>query len=119
MFGGMESKQGLLLIDDCITGTIKLFLSDHKDPLNIGSSEQVSINQMISIIEDISNYNIEKNFQLDKPLGVRGRSSDNTKIKEVLSWEPEVSLKDGLTKTYNWIYNQLQSGNNSNKFTKF
>ena len=74
---------------------------------------------MISIIEDISNYNIEKNFQLDKPLGVRGRSSDNTKIKEVLSWEPEMSLKDGLTKTYNWIYNQLQSGNSSNKFTKF
>ena len=119
VWGDGEQTRTFAYIDDCITGTIKLFLSDHKDPLNIGSSEQVSINQMISIIEDISNYNIEKNFQLDKPLGVRGRSSDNTKIKEVLSWEPEVSLKDGLTKTYNWIYNQLQSGNNSNKFTKF
>ena len=119
VWGDGEQTRTFAYIDDCITGTIKLFLSDHKDPLNIGSSEQVSINQMISIIEDISNYNVEKNFQLDKPLGVRGRSSDNTKIKEVLSWEPKVSLKDGLTKTYNWIYNQLQSGSNSNKFTKF
>ena len=119
VWGDGEQTRTFAYIDDCITGTIKLFLSDHKDPINIGSSEQVSINQMINIIEDISNYNIEKNFQLDKPLGVRGRSSDNTKIKEVLSWEPQVSLKDGLTKTYNWIYNQLKSGNNSDKFTKF
>ena len=94
-------------------------MSNHQEPTNIGSSEQVSINQMINIIEEISEYKVEKNFQLNMPLGVRGRSSDNTKIKQVLSWEPQVSLKEGLTKTYNWIYNQLMTKENTSKFTKF
>ena len=119
VWGDGEQTRTFAYIDDCINGTLKLFMSDHRDPINIGSSEQVSINQMINIIEDLANYKIKKNYQLDKPLGVRGRSSDNTKIREILSWEPQISLREGLTKTYDWIFQQLNSGENSNKFTSY
>ena len=119
VWGDGEQTRTFAYIDDCINGTLKLFSSDYREPLNIGSSEQVSINQMINIIEDIAEYKVNKNYQLDKPLGVRGRSSDNTKINQVLSWEPKITLRDGLNKTYNWIYSQLMSGENTNKFTKF
>ena len=119
VWGDGEQTRTFAFIDDCVDGTLNLFTSDCMEPLNIGSSEQVSINQMINIIEDIADYKVTKNYQLHKPLGVRGRSSDNTKINKILSWEPKISLKDGLTKTYSWIYNQLLSGENTNKFTKF
>jgi len=119
VWGDGEQTRTFAYIDDCIIGTLKLFLSDHGDPINIGSSEQVSINQMIDTIEDIADYKVKRNYQLDKPLGVRGRSSNNEKIKEVLSWEPQISLREGLTKTYHWINNQLLHSDNTNKFTKF
>ena len=76
-------------------------LSNCRNVLNIGSEEQVSINQMIKIIEDISGYNVEKNYQLDKPKGVRGRSSNNDMVRAKLGWDFEVSLKSGLEITYN------------------
>ena len=74
---------------------------------------------MIEMIEEIGEYRVEKNYQLDKPKGVRGRSSDNEKIKKLLSWEPSISLKNGLEITYKWIYDQINSGDNTKKFTKF
>ena len=119
VWGDGEQTRTFAYIDDCVNGTLKLFMSDYAEPLNIGSSEQVSINQMINMIEDIAEYKVQKNYQLDKPLGVRGRSSNNTKINEILSWEPSITLKEGLNKTYDWIYSQLISGENTNKFTKF
>ena len=72
---------------------------------------------MISIIEEIGDFKVEKEYLLDKPKGVRGRSSDNTKINRDLKWAPSIKLKDGLTKTYKWIYDQIKSGDNSKKFT--
>ena len=108
-----------MYIDDCIKGTFKIFESKSTDVFNLGSSEQVSINQMINIIEEIAGYKVEKNYQLDKPKGVRGRSSDNEKIKKLLSWEPSISLKIGLGHTYKWIYDQISSGENTKKFSKF
>ena len=102
-----------MFIDDCIEGTKKLFNSNLKDVYNIGSDEQVSINQMISTIEDIADIKVNKNYLLDKPKGVRGRSSDNVKIKKDLNWVPSTKLKDGLKKTYKWIHNQIISGDNS------
>ena len=99
-------------------GNKKIFHSNLKDPYNLGSSEQVSINQMISIIEDIADYNVDKKYLLDKPKGVRGRSSDNTKIINDLNWSPNIKLKDGLEKTYEWVHNQINSGDNSSKFTR-
>ena len=75
--------------------------------------------QMINIIEEISNYKVQKNYQLDKPKGVRGRSSDNEKLKNLISWEPSIALKKGLENTYKWIYEQIKSGENTKKFTRF
>ena len=97
-----------------------MFESNHSDPINIGSDEQVSINQMIEKIEIISGINkLNKNYQLDKPKGVRGRSSNNDLIKKVLNWSYQMSLKDGLEKTYKWIESEMaQSGSNLNRFTK-
>ena len=96
----------------------KIFNSDSTEVFNLGSAEQVSINQLIDIIEDIAKYKVERNYQLDKPKGVRGRSSDNQKIKETFNWSPEIKLYDGLKITYDWIYNQIKSGENTRKFTR-
>ena len=88
--------------------------------MNIGSDEQVSINQMIEIIENISGIsNLKKNYQLDKPKGVRGRSSNNDFAKKVLNWSYKMSLKEGLTKTFKWIENEMtREGSNISRFTK-
>ena len=107
-----------MYIDDCILGTKKIFNSNCNEVLNLGSSEQVSINQLIDLIEDIAEYSVEKNYLLNKPKGVRGRSSDNTKIKKILNWSPSINLKSGLQKTYNWIESDILSGSNLKKFTK-
>ena len=115
---GDESKPKFLFIDDCLKGTFDLFQSDHYEPLNIGSEEQVSINQMISIIEEIASYKVEKNYQLDKPLGVRGRSSNNELVNKKLNWKPLLNLKQGLELTYSWIYDQMTSGSNIDKFIR-
>ena len=96
----------------------KLPSNSFTDVFNVGSEEQVSINQMINIIEEIANYKVSKNYQLDKPKGVRGRSSDNSFIGDQIGWKPSYSLKEGLTKTYNWISKQIASGTNIDKFSK-
>ena len=120
VWGDGEQTRTFLYVDECVEGTLRLFKSDHSDPINIGSDEQVSINQMIGIIEDISGINkLNKNYQLDKPKGVRGRSSNNDLVKKVLNWSYQMSLKDGLMKTYDWIENEMdKKGSNLSKFTK-
>ena len=107
-----------MFIKDCIIGTKMLFESNEKAVLNIGSEEQVSINQMIQLIEEISDYKVNKNYQLDKPKGVRGRSSNNDLIKKTIGWDSKITLKEGLKETYNWIYTQMTSGLNNNKFSR-
>jgi GDP-D-mannose 3',5'-epimerase len=119
VWGDGKQTRSFMFIDDCIQGTFKIFNCDSSEVYNLGSSEQVSINQMIEMIEDIGEYKVKKNYQLDKPKGVRGRSSDNEQIKKLLSWEPSISLKKGLETTYKWIYDQINSGENTKKFTKF
>tara|TARA_B100000686_G_C16626805_1_gene882327 strand:+ start:105 stop:1100 length:996 start_codon:yes stop_codon:yes gene_type:complete len=118
VWGDGEQTRSFMYISDCVEGTKKIFNSNLTDPYNVGSDEQVSINQMISMIEEIADYKVERNYLPDKPKGVRGRSSDNTKIIKDLSWSPKVSLKQGLSQTYHWILEQIKSGNNLNKFTK-
>ena len=113
---GLQTRS-FMYIDDCIEGTKKLFFSDYSEPLNIGSEEQVSINEMIEIIENISGSKIEKKYLLDKPLGVRGRSSNNDLARKKINWDTTISLKDGLTKTYNWIYRDIKKNIKNNKFT--
>ena len=116
---GMQTRT-FLYVDDCIEGTLRLFESDYSEPVNIGSDEQVSINQMIEIIEDISGIKkLERVYQLDKPKGVRGRSSNNDLVKEVLNWSFKIKLKEGLKKTYDWISDETsKEGSNLNRFTK-
>jgi len=118
VWGDGEQTRSFMYISDCLEGTKKVFNSKFSNPYNVGSNEQVSINQMISMIEQIADYKVEKEYLLDKPKGVRGRSSDNTKIEKDLKWSPSMSLKEGLNSTYKWIYEQLKSGENTQKFVK-
>ena len=120
VWGDGEQTRTFLYVDECVEGTLRLFESNFSDPVNIGSDEQVSINQMINIIEDISSTKtLKKNYQLDKPKGVRGRSSNNDLVKKVLNWSYKMTLKDGLSKTYKWIENEMsQKSSNINRFTK-
>jgi len=120
VWGDGEQTRTFLYIDDCIEGTLRLFESNFSEPLNIGSDEQVSINQMIDILEKITNSpKLNRNYQLDKPKGVRGRSSNNDLSKKVLNWSYQISLHEGLKKTYKWIFDELNNrGSNLSKFTK-
>ncbi len=120
VWGDGKQTRTFLFIDDCLDGTIRLFDSDYSEPVNIGSDEQVSINQMIDVIEEIANYkNLKKQYQLDKPKGVRGRSSNNDLIKKILNWSYGISLKEGLSKTYEWIEGEMtKKGSNLSRFTK-
>jgi len=120
VWGDGEQTRTFLYVDECVEGTLRLFESDYSEPVNIGSDEQVSINQMIGIIEEISGSSkFKKNYQLEKPKGVRGRSSNNDLVKKVLNWSYKMSLKEGLTKTFRWIDEQINTkGINNNRFTK-
>ena len=98
-------------IDDCLHGTQSIMESGIIEPINLGSAEMVSINQLVDLVEDIAGIKLKRSYKLDAPKGVRGRSSDNTLIKEKLGWEPSVTLRTGLEKTYAWIIDQMKSGN--------
>ena len=97
-----------------------MFESNYSEPVNIGSDEQESINQKIEIIENVTKTEkLERVYQLDKPKGVRGRSSNNDLVKKILNWSFKIQLKDGLKKTYNWIDNEInKQGSNISRFTK-
>ena len=84
-----------------------LTASEVAEPINIGSSELVSINQLVDIVEEIAAIKLKRNYNLCAPKGVNGRNSDNTKILQLLKWEPNVKLRDGMEKTYRWIYDQM------------
>lgn len=109
IWGDGEQTRSFTYIDDCIEGTIKLMESDIREPLNIGSDQIVSINQMVGILEEIVGINLEKDYDLSAPKGVRGRNSDNTKVKQLLKWAPTISLERGLKETYEWIFKQASS----------
>ena len=118
VWGDGKQTRSFMYIDDCIDWIFKIFFSDFSEPINLGSSEQVSINQLIKIIEKISNYKVKKKYLLNKPKGVRGRSSDNTLIKKVVGWEPNTKLIEGLKYTYSWIHSEISNNSNKNKYTK-
>jgi nucleoside-diphosphate-sugar epimerase len=117
VWGDGEQTRSFMFIDDCIEGTKKIFESNCREVLNIGSEEQVSINQMISIIEEIAGYKVARNYQLDKPKGVRGRSSNNDLVRRKLGWDFKITLKAGLEMTYKWIEKEVNKKLNNNKFT--
>lgn len=106
IWGDGEQTRSFCYIDDCVEGIYRLMNSEFAEPLNLGQDRMVSINELADIIANIAGVRIEKRH-VDGPQGVRGRNSDNTKLREVLGWEPSVSLEDGLAKTYAWIESQV------------
>jgi nucleoside-diphosphate-sugar epimerase len=96
-----------MFIDDCMRGTEMIMNSDIDEPINLGSSELVTINQLVDIVEDIAGIRLKRTFNLNAPKGVNGRNSDNSMILERLEWEPSIRLRDGLEKTYRWIEKQM------------
>jgi nucleoside-diphosphate-sugar epimerase len=109
VWGDGTRTRSFMYIDDCVKGIQMIMMSDILEPINLGSSELVTINQLVEIVEDIAEFKVKRNYDFTKPQGVNGRNSDNTKIKQCLGWEPNVSLHVGLEKTYTWIYKQLVS----------
>lgn len=110
IWGDGHQTRSFMYIDDCIYGVQTIMASDIVDPINLGSAEMVSINQLVGIVEEIAGVKLNRRYKLDAPKGVRGRSSENTLIKELMGWEPSISLRDGMEKTYAWIYDQMISG---------
>jgi GDP-D-mannose 3', 5'-epimerase len=109
VWGDGEQTRSFMFVDDCVQGSRMLMESDVTDPINIGSSELVSINGLIDIISDIAGITVTRRHDLSAPQGVRGRNSDNTMILDKLGWEPSTSLRDGLEVTYAWILDQVRS----------
>jgi nucleoside-diphosphate-sugar epimerase len=96
-----------MFIDDCLKGSLMMMERGISGPLNVGSNELVTINQLVDIVEDIAGVKLERRYNLSAPKGVNGRNSDNTRIQQLLGWQPSISLRDGLTKTYAWIREQM------------
>jgi nucleoside-diphosphate-sugar epimerase len=118
---GLQTRS-FMYIDDCIKGIQDIMYSNIEEPLNLGSSEMVSINELVSIVEDIAGYKLKRTYDLKAPKGVRGRNSENTLIKKYLSWEPSIHLRNGMKKTYDWIseqvVNETRSKKGANRFNK-
>lgn len=113
VWGNGEQTRSFMFIDDCLHGTQMLLNSDYAEPINIGSAEMVTINQLVDIVEAIAGIRLRRRYNLSAPKGVNGRSSDNTLIRQVFGWEPSTSLHDGMEKTYAWIHDQIVQGKTS------
>jgi GDP-D-mannose 3', 5'-epimerase len=109
IWGDGEQTRSFTYIDDCLDGIMRITASDITEPLNLGSDQLVTINQLVDIVEDIAGVKLERRYKLDAPQGVRGRNSDNTRIQKLLGWAPSITLEDGLEKTYHWVYDQLSN----------
>jgi GDP-D-mannose 3', 5'-epimerase len=108
IWGDGEQTRSFCYIDDCVEGIHRLMNSDFPEPLNLGQDRMVSINELADVIAEIAGISIAKSH-VDGPQGVRGRNSDNTKLRQVLGWEPQISLEDGLRRTYVWIEDQVSA----------
>ena len=111
IWGDGNRTRSFMYIDDCVKGVQLVMNSDIIEPINLGSSEMVSINQLVDIVEDIAGLKLQRTYKLDAPQGVMGRNSDNTLIKKYLNWEPSIPLRIGLEKTYAWIYDEYMARN--------
>lgn len=108
VWGDGEQTRTFTYIDDCLKGTFLVTDGDYPDPVNVGSAELVTINQMVDLVASIAGISIERKHDLSAPQGVRGRSSDNTEIRRRYDWEPSTTLAAGLERTYEWVYEQVK-----------
>ncbi len=106
IWGDGTQTRSFMYIDDCVRGTLEITAGDVTEPLNLGSSELVTINQLVDIAEEIAGARLERRYVLDAPRGVNGRNSDNTRLRAALGWEPSIRLRDGLERTYAWIHDE-------------
>jgi nucleoside-diphosphate-sugar epimerase len=110
IWGTGEQTRSFMYIDDCVYGTQRIMESDVDEPINLGSSELVTINQLVDIVEEIAGVTLKRKYNLSAPKGVNGRNSDNTMILERLGWEPSTRLREGMEKTYRWIEGEIERG---------
>ena len=110
IWGDGHQTRSFTYIDDCIRGTLAITDSSIDVPINLGSSELVTINGLVDIVEEIAGIQLQRDYNLSAPKGVNGRNSDNTLILEKLGWEPSIRLRDGMKRTYDWIEQQMLSG---------
>lgn len=110
IWGDGKQTRSFMYIDDCVRGTQAIMNSEVLEPINLGSDEMVSINQLVDIVEEIAGVKLKRSYNLNAPKGVRGRSSDNAMITARLGWAPDIRLRAGMEKTYNWIYEQMVNG---------
>src|SRR5271170_96833 len=108
IWGDGKQTRSFMYIDDCLKGVEAILASNILEPINLGSSELVSINQLVDIVEEIAGVKLKRSYNLGAPKGVNGRNSDNTLIKKLMNWEPNTKLADGMEKTYRWIYDQMK-----------
>jgi GDP-D-mannose 3', 5'-epimerase len=111
IWGDGQQTRSFMYIDDCIEGTQMIMNSDIDEPINLGSSELVTINQLVDVVEEIAGVRLKRTYDLTAPKGVNGRNSDNTMILDRLGWEPSTRLRDGMKKTYSWIEQQMLAQN--------
>jgi nucleoside-diphosphate-sugar epimerase/lipopolysaccharide/colanic/teichoic acid biosynthesis glycosyltransferase len=109
IWGDGQQTRSFMYIDDCVEGIMRLTTSDVFEPINIGSSELVSIEELVEIVEDIAGVRLARRYQMDAPQGVRGRNSDNARIVRALGWQPSTSLRTGLEATYEWVFEQVRT----------
>ena len=109
IWGDGHQTRSFMYIDDCLKGSEMLMESEVSEPLNLGSAESVTINGLVDLVEEIAGVKLERRYNLDAPRGVNGRSSDNTLIRKRLGWEPSISLREGLEKTYAWIREEYRA----------
>jgi nucleoside-diphosphate-sugar epimerase len=109
IWGDGHQTRSFMYIDDCVKGTQMILDKDFFEPINLGSEEMVSINQLVDIVEGIAGIKLSREYDLKAPQGVRGRSSDNTLLRDTYGWEPKISLLEGLEKTYAWIFDEISN----------
>jgi GDP-D-mannose 3',5'-epimerase len=108
IWGDGKQTRSFMYVDDCVRGTIEILQGPPIEPINLGSAELVTVDQLVDIVEEIAGVKLKRNYNLDAPQGVRGRNSDNTRFRETYGWEPSISLREGLEKTYEWISRQSE-----------
>ncbi len=107
IWGDGHQTRSFMYIDDCLKGTQMILESEIHEPVNLGSNELVTINELVDIVEEIAGLKLKRHYKLDAPKGVNGRNSDNTKIRQYLGWEPSIRLRDGMRRTYAWILDEM------------
>jgi nucleoside-diphosphate-sugar epimerase len=107
IWGDGEQTRSFMHVDDCVEGLLRIMASDYHEPLNLGTDELVTINGLVDMISKIAGKSFKKVHDLSKPQGVRGRNSDNSRLRSVLGWEPSITLEKGLVPTYNWIASEV------------